>query len=100
VEAILSEVVAKAENAYALATAAVDEVTKLKRQLISLQALDTRSQEMGKLIFMFEINGKARVRIWDIPKAFTVEEYRALSESIHSQYGARPEFVDDSGLNV
>ncbi len=83
-----------ASQALGQAAAASRAVTKLHGQMSSLLALDVSLHETGKIIVMTRVDGRDRVKIVDMPREVTAQQYRELVEEFQERYGARVGFVD------
>lgn len=90
----MRKAVADAKQALAKADASVAMVKELRRQMSAVMAIDVGMHEAGKIIIMSRVQNQDRVKIVDVKPKMTVAEYRQLVESLESEYGASPTWVD------
>lgn len=69
-------------------------ISRLERNLKALQAIDMGWKERGKIIIIASVGGQDIIKIIDVEKEFTTMEYKALSERLEAEYGARATFFD------
>lgn len=63
-------------------------------QLKALQAIDCNWRDQGKIIIMFHLGDKDIVKIIDVKRQTTMQDYRRLSRQLEGEYGVAPKYVD------
>lgn len=97
----VGDAVRKAAHAVAKADAAVTMVKELRKHMSAAMAIDVGFKEAGKVIILSRVQGQDRVRIVDVKPKMTVQEYKQLIESLESEYGVAPTWVDaPQGVDV
>lgn len=63
-------------------------------KLQAIQAIDFGFKEDGKIIIVARVGGHDHVKVVDVPRNWTLPEYRHLVERLEQEYGARASFYD------
>ena len=63
-------------------------------QLKALQAIDAGWHDAGKIIIMFHLDGKDIVKIIDVERKTTMQDYIKLSKTLEQEYGTPPKYYD------
>jgi len=66
----------------------------LRNQLNALQAIDESYHTPGKIIILASVNGQDIVKIIDIQRKITTDEYMNTVAKLEETYGAKPQYVD------
>ncbi len=74
------------------ATSTANKVIYNKLQAI--QAIDFGFKDSGKIIIAAKVNGHDHVKIIDIPKNMTLQDYKYLSKKLEQEYGAEAKIFD------
>lgn len=63
-------------------------------QLKALQAIDADWHDMGKIIIMFHIGDKDVVKIVDVMRKTSMQDYIRLSKQLEVEFGVVPKYYD------
>ena len=66
----------------------------LERNLKALQAIDVGWKERGKIVIVAHVGNRDIIKIIDTKAELTLMEYKAISERLEAEYGARATFFD------
>ena len=69
-------------------------MSHLEQNLKALQAIDAGWKERGKIVIVAHVGDRDIIKIIDTKAELTLMEYKAMSERLEAEYGARATFFD------
>lgn len=63
-------------------------------QLKSLQALDADWHDQGKIVIMFHLQEGDRVKIIEVKRKTSMQDYIRLSKQLEADFGIAPKYYD------
>ena len=70
-------------------------VSRLTDQLKALQACDIDFKNAGKIILIAQVAGRDIVKIINIPRQISMNDWRRMIDDVEHRFGAKPSFIDE-----
>lgn len=71
-----------------------DHWEQIRDHVAALQALDVNFQDAGKIVLIARVHGRDIVKIVDVPKNRTLQEWKEMVRDLECRYAAPPLVID------